>query len=481
MNRVLVTIICLTFTSLGEAQTHFQQKGIAGTDGVKFDVNADCTAQGAVIFQIGYDLPKDKAEYDLLSLTAGIPLIPLSKDDAPFVNKLFSLKDKNNREIQLVFEQRDPKQEFRKSMNMSRPNILQQGIDLSKAVASQEGAADYTIRAIDLFEAQTIRLKFTLANGNEPVVTIRPQDPAFKSFAASCTAAFPLYMGDLGEPQDIYSPGARFVPLSREEIAAIQREFWLGRAGQVADFATRFRKPEVAPANTQFAPIQMRAPDNVERSVGVSPGESGKVSIPVGQGLVDLVRLQDGRVGLIATESYNDPSQDPLFKGRWTPLPSKGEVFEGTAEEFAVALPEYLRRAGLSVSHVEEAMYKKEEAYLINLVRSCAAVTPEMVQSAVINHHGDLSRLDNGRYADCIKIGGDVTTMAGAGSTKEKRDLYLIGPENLRLAPDGKTIRIDIIFGSLPSDYVGHTGTNSVLYERRLAVEAIIQSESVAK
>jgi hypothetical protein len=193
------------------------------------------------------------------------------------------------------------------------------------------GAAGTTAEA---YHANIIRVELPLANGDAPVLVIRPQDPSFRAYASKCVALDP-------------------------------------------------------------------------------------------SAFVNEIKAADGFV-------YSSK----------TVLP--GRLFEGTAEAFATALPGFLQRAAPTTGFSAETS-QKDAAFIAQVVRTCAQITPQMAKSATdegVLLVGDVNRLPHlgDQYKDCIFGYINVSERLGTYNKETERAVWLyidpLGPP-ARL-PNGK-------------------------------------------
>ena len=134
-----------------------------------------------------------------------------------------------------------------------------------------------------------------------------PGGPAFSSPLSSGVTAV------LGERRLIPPAGARFVPVTEEEAKEIvikQARRWYDydpRARQdQTDYAPAFKSAAILPAKTECGAVETSKPRFIVASPGQDPRARQLVTVAVGRGNVDLVKLADGRFGLTP---FDDLSQ----------------------------------------------------------------------------------------------------------------------------------------------------------------------------
>ncbi len=362
----------------------------------------------------------------------------------------------------------------------------------------------------ELYNARLIRLELPLASGDTPVVRITPHDdPDFQKFAAHCEAAYPMIKKTfisggpafssalppgitavLGDRWLIPAAGARFVPVTEEEAKEIvikQARRWYDydpRARQdERDYAAAFKSAAILPGRTECAAIETSKPRFIVAAPGQDPRARLLVTVGVGRGSVDLVKLADGRFGLAP---YDDLSQgytdyrrrfpDPLQAERPKPTPAdiapEDRRFAGTAEQFAAAFPEFLRRAAAHWQ-LHPQSFAPESAYILDLARTCSQITPEMLDSVrnPADNSIELEKLANGRFKKCDLIRTyvthqprflvfDLSSLRAAMAARDQappgafdaRGIQIAGPRRQSAWLDGESFTLSIQFARLPSD-----------------------------
>jgi hypothetical protein len=89
---------------------------------------------------------------------------------------------------------------------------------------------------------------------------------------------------------------------------------------------------------------------------------------------------------------------DGFVYGSKTVLP--GRLFKGTAEAFAAAFPGFLQRAAPTTGF-SAVTSQKDAAFIAQVVRTCAQITPQMAKSATDHTMVILSKLGD-QYKDCF-------------------------------------------------------------------------------
>lgn len=176
------------------------------------------------------------------------------------------------------------------------------------------------------------------------------------------------------------------------------------RKSRIKDYAPQFKSAEVLPARTMCSAVETYSPKNLTAGSQQEPTERVLVGVGVGRGQTVLVKLADGRKGLIPHDDLfsgytdyrrkmPDPLQDmPIKKGQPTVynVPSDRQ-FTGTAEDFAAAFSGFLQRAA-DRWKLDSQILVPETKYIVDLVCRCARLSPEMLN----NDPG------NGEYRGCI-------------------------------------------------------------------------------
>lgn len=188
-------------------------------------------------------------------------------------------------------------------------------------------------------------------DGDAPILRILPQDSGFQAFTSRCKAAYslappalisgrpawsapaadasPPFLGNL---RRIPTSGARFVAITEPEAQDIlaKIEKWVSVA-QGKDYAPLFKTAEVLPPGTVCVALEMK---NRFASGPGDPFSQILVAVPVGRGNVIMVKLADGRLGLIPDNDffsgYTDYFRkvpDPLFA---PPLGARGPGTQGS-------------------------------------------------------------------------------------------------------------------------------------------------------
>lgn len=447
--------------------------------------------------------------------------------DAPV--KAISAQTDHVNEAILLFSELSPGQAM---ADMRGPQGSHDMTPLLRLFAS--GASAGTID--DLYNSRLIRLELPLANGDTPVVRITPHDdPDFQKFASRCKAAYPMIKETfisggpafssalpsgitavLGDHRLIPSAGARFVPVTEEEakeivIRAARSSYDYdprAREGQ-RDYAPAFKSAAILPEGTECSAVESSKPRFIVAARDQDPRARSLVIVNVGRGGVDLVKLADGRFGLIPSDdlSYGYTSwrrrlPDPLQAAR--PEPSRSELapsdrrFIGTAEQFAAAFPDFLSRAAADWQ-LDPQSFAQESAYILDLARTCAEITPEMLDTVrnPANDDIDLQKLANGRFKKCGSIETyaihqprfqifDLSSLSAAFAAKNQlppeafkdRGINIGGPGRHWGSLDGESFTLRIRFGNLPSD---PRNANQPYPAGYWIVEATIRSSSAGR
>ena len=360
-------------------------------------------------------------------------------------------------------------------------------------------AKDPSVATLDeALRTNNLQVELPLTDGGAAVVTMDPQESSFKKFAAACIARFPPPAGSslpssaghsalpsgmlLATQTRVPSGGARFVPVSDAEATQIMNKYWGEDSGALPDYAERFKTAEILPSGTPLSPLASYKPKNVVAAHDTDVHRQFGMFTSVGKTTARVVELGDGRLGLVPEEDlrqgyafYAKNPSDPLRAAVSVPKPPEvvpGRQFEGTAEQFAAVFPELLRKAALANGLAPET-FDGEKAYIIDLVRTCAQVTPAMVQSVTdAQDRVLLNRLGSGQYKRCNWTFSDVTPYVRTWDKQKERGIYIMGPRPAGRWPDGHGFTVKILFTRLPTDVPVPTDK---LDSRCMIVEAKIQ------
>jgi hypothetical protein len=176
----------------------------------------------------------------------------------------------------------------------------------------------------------------------------------------------------------------------------------------------------------------------------------------------------------------DQPSCEDIFSNRRTrkePLkPLKNRQFTGTPQGFIAAFPELLKQATDALG-VEEKDYEPEKISIINAVRTCGQITPEMMASVNRGMFSspDLGKL-GGQYDICISNG-----LISNGQDSNSKELALgiglmINPVWVKDHPDEDGFRVTADFRRLEDG-----GIPSNLRDTVIATGMIYSSPLVAK
>jgi len=404
-------------------------------------------------------------------------------DDAP-VRTISAQSDYVN-EAELFFSEISPGQAMG---DMRGPSGSRDVTPLLRLFASAESAGTID----DLYGAHLVRLELPLANGDAPVLRITPRDdPEFQRFAARCKAEHPMVRKTfisggpafssalppgitavLGDHRLIPLAGARFVPVTEDEareIVVAQARGWYAScpAKDGKDYAPAFKSAAILPGRTVCSAVESDKPRFIVAAPGQNPRELNLVGRSVGRGGVTLVKVADGRFGLIPTSDlfsgYTDYAKrmpDPLQQAAperpACDLAPEDRTFNGTAEQFAAAFPDFLKRAAAGW-HLDPQSFAPESAYIVDLARTCAQITPEMLDSVrnPANDDIDLQKLANGKFRKCDSMNTYVTQAARNLPTPQAfdgRGIELAGPRRPSHWLDGESFTLRVKFSRLRSD-----------------------------
>ena len=422
-------------------------------------------------------------------------------DDAPV--KIVSSETDFSNEVNLFFSEISPGQAM---ADLGGPQGSHDLTPLFRlfATAASAGTID------QLYNARLIRLELPLSNGETPLLRITPHnDPEFQKFAARCATAYPMIkqtfiiggspfttplpagiIGVLGDHKLIPAAGARFVPVTEEaakQIVVKQARRWYNYDPNLPpdpDYAPMFKSAALLPARTEFSNIETSKPRFIVAAPGQDPRARQLVTVSVGRGSVDLVKLADGRFGLIPNDDvfqgytdYRRKLPDPLQAGprpstQASDTPPDDRKFTGTVEQFAAALPNFLKRAAADWQ-LDPGGFPEESAYILNLARTCSQITPKMLDTVrnPANDDIDIQKLENGRFKQCDSINTylvhqprflvfDISSLSAAMAARrqappgafEARGIELAGPRRPSGWLDGESIMLQVKFTRLPSD-----------------------------
>jgi hypothetical protein len=166
-----------------------------------------------------------------------------------------------------------------------------------------------------------------------------------------------------------------------------------------------------------------------------------------------LVQIEDGRFAMVMGGAMlNVQMAEPYkFEKAQVPLSVQPRAFQGTVDEFAAAFPGYLERAA-SAAGLNPGNYGRVAAYLIDVVKTCDGITPEMAQSTASQfpgHMEDLRKLGK-QYTPC-----QLTMAAIPQDVKQglERDVIAsITPIGGRGWADRQWLSVVVQFTPLPGD-----------------------------
>jgi hypothetical protein len=101
--------------------------------------------------------------------------------------------------------------------------------------------------------------------------------------------------------------------------------------------------------------------------------------------------------------------------------------------------------------------FAPETAYILDLARTCAQITPEMLDTVrnPANDAVDLATLANGKYEKCDSMSSYVSQVARNLPTPQAfngRGIQLAGPRRPSAWLDGESFTLSIKFTRQPSD-----------------------------
>ena len=194
-----------------------------------------------------------------------------------------------------------------------------------------------------------------------------------------------------------------------------------------------------------------------------------RVELPLANGdaPILLIRPQDpsfrayaSRCAAVDDSAFvNDiNAPDGFVFGSETVLPSR--LFEGTAEAFATAFPGFLQRAAPTTGFSAETS-QKDAAFIAQVVRTCAQITPQMALSVTVKNTEYLSKLGD-QYKNCYGY-INVSDRLGTYNKETERAVMLtvdyLGPNGWR---DGQGFWVRVYFTALKGDRVMVTPENFI-------------------
>jgi len=166
--------------------------------------------------------------------------------------------------------------------------------------------------------------------------------------------------------------------------------------------------------------------------------------------------------------------------------PEKDRLYEGSADGFVAALPKFIQRAAVARG-VNPHNYEKEEASIIDVVRTCAQITPQMASSVTEeNGQENLDKIGNGQYAVCYSSRWrmehgqgqfiPVSDKVKKWNKETERGIVLWlkvnGPRGWR---DGEGFTLDVLFTGLKSDDAEGDSMAATLADNYSIVNATIR------
>ncbi len=211
----------------------------------------------------------------------------------------------------------------------------------------------------DVFTAQSVKIELPLTDGSSPVLEIAPQEPSFQLFAAKCGQ--PLVdprRGYLGASVRNAMPDLDHAVLVSEALPGGPA----ARAGlKAGDAITAVDGKPVESADLFSLSILSRSPGTVVNLDVLREGKPVKITVTL-----------DRRPTAAPSPPVGQPTGPT---GRVLP-----PLFTGTADTFATALAGYLERTapwgGISAHD-----FDREIALIVNTVKVCAQITPQMAAS----------------------------------------------------------------------------------------------------
>ncbi len=232
------------------------------------------------------------------------------------------------------------------------------------------------------------------------------------------------------------------------------------------------------PAGTKLTLVLDRAESELARDAGTTSAADGRavvehavkgiigkdLPVPYSRALQSghaayLVQTDDGRFAMVMGGAMHDARTMEPYKFEKPPvnLTPQERKFRGTTDEFATAFPRYMEKAA-SAAGLNPKSYDGVTAYLIEAVRTCDGITPEMAQSATTSpiprvEMEDVRKLGK-QYFPCTQPFGIVPEELTRGLP---RGVTLgIGPlgapNPLHGWRDRKAMHVEVLFTSLPGD-----------------------------
>jgi len=227
-------------------------------------------------------------------------------------------------------------------------------------------------RMADIFAAPTVKIEAPLSDGSYSILEIEPQDPSFELFASQCGEPISdPRRGYLGASIGAVTPEAARQAGARSDRGIVVNEVLAGgpaaQAGlRAGDVITTLDSKPVDNTNRFTVAILSHAPGSTARMEVLRDGAPIRITATIGR-----------RPELTQASA---PQQGPARPA--TPVVSlpQAPVFNGTAESFAAAFPDFLSRAAEKDS-LNPADFDKESALIVEAVRACARITPQMAAS----------------------------------------------------------------------------------------------------
>ena len=232
------------------------------------------------------------------------------------------------------------------------------------------------------------------------------------------------------------------------------------------------------PAGTKFTPVLDTAQSALPRASGSTSAADGRAIIDhavkgaISQNLpvpysraarsgntAILVQIDDGRFAMVMGGALLNTEMAEPYKYEKPPVDRSPQdrMFRGTMGEFAAAFPRYMERAASSAG-LDPKSYAKAAEYVIDVVKRCDGITPEMAQSATKSpiprvEMEDVRNLGT-EYIPCSQ---PVGTVPGELTRGLQRGVTLgiapLGAQDARHRwRDRKAIHVEVLFTAVPGD-----------------------------
>lgn len=230
------------------------------------------------------------------------------------------------------------------------------------------------------------------------------------------------------------------------------------------------------PAGTKLTPVLDRAESRLARAAGTTAADGKAVVEYAVKGVIArdlgvpysnpplrsgnaafLVQIDDGRFAMVMGGAFLNTQMVEPYKFQKPPVPLsvQDRRFNGSAEEFAAALPRYMESAA-SAAGLNPRSYDRITAFLIDAAKTCDGITPDMAQATVATQFGPIA-VENLRnlgkqYTPCW-LHGIPDELTQEMPRRVMFSIVPLGAQDVHHQwRDRKAMHVEVLFTPLPSD-----------------------------